>query len=44
MIIVTEQQLNIPQATAAQGTVSQPMVAAQEDLTSLPPEPQYKDN
>ena len=28
----------IPQATAAQGTVSQPMVAAQEDLTSLPPE------
>ena len=29
---------NIPQATAAQGTVTQPMVAAQEDLTSLPPE------
>jgi hypothetical protein len=28
---------NIPQATAAQGTVSQPMVAAQQDLTSLPP-------
>ena len=27
----------IPQAMAAQGTVSQPMVAAQEDLTSLPP-------
>ena len=24
--------------TAAQGTVSQPMVAAQEDLTALPPE------
>jgi len=28
----------LPQATAAQGTVTQPMVAAQEDLTSLPPE------
>ena len=28
---------NIPQATAAQGTVSAPMVAAQQDLTSLPP-------
>jgi len=29
---------NIPQATAAQGTVTQPMVAAQEDITALPPE------
>jgi hypothetical protein len=28
----------VPQATAAQGTVSQPMVAAQEDITTLPPE------
>jgi len=28
----------LPQATAAQGTVTQPMVAAQEDLTALPPE------
>ena len=28
----------VPQATAAQGTVSQPMVAAQEDITNLPPE------
>ena len=28
----------VPQMTAAQGTVSQPMVAAQEDLTALPPE------
>jgi len=28
----------VPQATAAQGTLSQPMVAAQEDITSLPPE------
>ena len=28
----------IPDAVAAQGTVSQPMVAAQEDITSLPPE------
>ena len=28
----------VPQATAAQGTVSQPMVAAQEDITALPPE------
>jgi hypothetical protein len=28
----------VPLATAAQGTVSQPMVAAQEDITSLPPE------
>ena len=27
-----------PQMTAAQGTVSQPLVAQQEDLTSLPPE------
>ena len=28
----------VPQMTAEQGTVSQPMVAAQEDLTALPPE------
>ena len=28
----------IPDAVAAQGTVSQPMVAAQEDITALPPE------
>ena len=28
----------VPQMTAAQGTVSQPVVAAQEDLTALPPE------
>ena len=28
----------LPQATAAQGTVTQPMVAAQEDITALPPE------
>jgi len=27
----------IPQAIAAQGTVTQPMVAAQQDLTALPP-------
>ena len=29
---------DIPDAVAAQGTVSQPMVAAQEDITALPPE------
>ena len=28
----------VPQMTAAQGVVSQPMVAAQEDITALPPE------
>ena len=28
----------LPQGTAAQGTVTQPMIAAQEDVTALPPE------